>query len=104
MSPAGPSLRRTGAVVVTLLLRLVAVPSPTAQGQPAAADTGIRALWVLRTSLVSPESITTLVRSAKDNGFNTLLVQVRSRGDAYYESTLEPRAVDLVRTPTRFDP
>ncbi|HEY7056357.1 MAG TPA: family 10 glycosylhydrolase [Vicinamibacterales bacterium] len=64
----------------------------------------VRALWVLRTSLSSPSSIHTLVRTAADHGFNTLLVQVRGRGDAYYTSELEPRAADLVRQPTTFDP
>jgi uncharacterized lipoprotein YddW (UPF0748 family) len=63
-----------------------------------------RALWVLRASLTSPDSIATLVRTAKEQGFNTLLVQVRGRGDAYYASALEPRAADLARQPLTFDP
>jgi uncharacterized lipoprotein YddW (UPF0748 family) len=64
----------------------------------------MRALWVLRSSLTSPASIASLVRTAKDQGFNTLLVQVRGRGDAYYASTIEPRAADLARQPSTFDP
>lgn len=64
----------------------------------------VRALWVLRTSLTSPESIATLVRSVREQGFNTLLVQVRSRGDAYYGGGPEPRAADLLRQPDSFDP
>ena len=71
---------------------------------PADSDTETRALWVLRTSLTSPEKIVSLVRTAKDQGFNTLLVQVRGRGDAYYASTIEPRAADLARQPVSFDP
>src|SRR5437763_2045106 len=63
-----------------------------------------RALWVLRSSLTSPASISALVRTAKDQGFNTLLVQVRGRGDAYYASDVEPRAADLARQPVAFDP
>lgn len=70
--------------------------------QPAPQET--RALWVLRTSLTSPESIATLVRSAREHGFNTLLVQVRGRGDAYYRGGVEPRAADLLRQPEGFDP
>src|SRR5947207_15709082 len=46
----------------------------------------VRALWVVRTTLTSPEKIRTMVQSAKDNGFNTLIVQVRGRGDSYYHS------------------
>jgi uncharacterized lipoprotein YddW (UPF0748 family) len=64
----------------------------------------VRALWVLRSSLTSPASIASLVRTAHDRGFNTLLVQVRGRGDAYYTSALEPRAADLDAQPPSFDP
>ena len=39
---------------------------------------------MLRTSLTSPQAIDDLVRTAREHGFNTLLVQVRGRGDAYY--------------------
>jgi uncharacterized lipoprotein YddW (UPF0748 family) len=64
----------------------------------------IRALWVLRTSLSTPASIAALVRSAHEHGFNTLLVQVRGRGDAYYVGGPEPRAAELHRQPADFDP
>jgi uncharacterized lipoprotein YddW (UPF0748 family) len=64
----------------------------------------VRALWVTRTSLTSPQSISTMVRTARANGFNTLLVQVRGRGDAYYDSTVEPRAAALALQPATFDP
>jgi uncharacterized lipoprotein YddW (UPF0748 family) len=70
----------------------------------AVADVEMRAMWVLRTSLTSPERITALVRHARDNGFNTLLVQVRGRGDAYYRHGLEPIPADLARQPASFDP
>lgn len=62
-----------------------------------------RALWVTRTTLTSPESIRQMVASAQAGGFNTLLVQVRGRGDAYYAGALEPRAADLAGKPA-FDP
>ena len=44
-----------------------------------------------------------MVAAARAGGFNTLLVQVRGRGDAYYRSTLEPRAAELAAHPG-FDP
>jgi uncharacterized lipoprotein YddW (UPF0748 family) len=77
------------------------------QAAPAAsnAPTGeVRALWVVRTTLTSPEKIQRLVDAAAENGFNTLIVQVRGRGDAYYRSRVEPRAIDLKDQPTTFDP
>ncbi len=64
----------------------------------------MRALWVVRTTLTSPEKIRAMVQSAKDNGFNTLIVQVRGRGDAYYRSQREPRAPELKDQPADFDP
>lgn len=45
-----------------------------------------------------------MVTSAADNGFNTLIVQIRGRGDAYYKSRVEPRAVELKDQPPEFDP
>ena len=64
----------------------------------------VRALWVVRTTLTSPEKIHQLVNAAADNGFNTLIVQIRGRGDAYYKSKVEPRASELKDQPLSFDP
>ncbi len=90
----------TALALVTLFCARWDTPATAREDAPAE----IRALWVLRTSLTSPESIATLVRSAREHGFNTLLVQVRGRGDAYYSDALEPRAADLQRQPASFDP
>lgn len=64
----------------------------------------VRALWVVRTTLVSPEKIHELVERAYQNGFNTLIVQVRGRGDAFYHSQWEPRSPALKDQPQSFDP
>ena len=64
----------------------------------------VRALWVVRTTLTSTEKIRRMVESAKAAGFNTIIVQVRGRGDAYYRSRWEPRAVELKDQPADFDP
>src|SRR6266498_2865795 len=64
----------------------------------------VRALWVIRTTLTSPDKIRTMVQSARENGFNTLIVQVRGRGDAHYRSRREPRAIELKDQPAEFDP
>ena len=69
----------------------------------AAAPEQTRALWVTRTTLSSPDAIRQMVAAAQAGGFNTLLVQVRGRGDAYYNGTLEPRANELLAKPS-FDP
>ncbi len=63
----------------------------------------VRGLWVVRTTLSTPERVRRMVAAAADAGFNTLLVQVRGRGDAYYDSRWEPRAAALEEEPD-FDP
>src|SRR5687767_2578839 len=64
----------------------------------------MRGLWVARWSITSPAAIRNLVASAKRSNFNTLVVQVRGRGDAWYRSSLEPRAEALSRQSVTFDP
>lgn len=64
----------------------------------------MRALWVVRTTLASPEKIRVMVAAASAAGFNTLIVQVRGRGDAYYRPGREPRAAALKDQPPGFDP
>jgi len=64
----------------------------------------VRGLWVVRTSIRTPEAIDKLVEEAADNGFNTLVVQVRGRGDALYLSQLEPRSEILRGQSEDFDP
>jgi uncharacterized lipoprotein YddW (UPF0748 family) len=70
---------------------------------PARAADEVRALWVVRTSLTSPMAVTTMVDAARSSHFNTLLVQIRGRADAYYAEGLEPRA-SLIGAEPGFDP
>ena len=99
-----PQLFRVLALAIGLAV-LSGSPAPMrAQAPASATNVETRGLWVTRTSLTSPAAIAALVRTAKDQGFNTLLVQVRGRGDAYYADGLEPRAADLARQPSAFDP
>ena len=63
----------------------------------------VRALWVQRASLTSPASVLSVVDMADSAGFNTLIVQVRGRGDAYYDARHEPRPPALAQQ-RGFDP
>jgi uncharacterized lipoprotein YddW (UPF0748 family) len=62
----------------------------------------VRGMWVVRFSLASEASARAVVERAARAGFNTLLVQARGRGDAYYASRLEPRGA--ITGPVGFDP
>ena len=64
----------------------------------------VRALWVVRTTLTDPDSIRLMVDRAWEAGFNTLLVQVRGRGDAYYTSWREPKPEAVLQHGVDFDP
>jgi len=43
----------------------------------------------------SHEEVTQMVNTAKEGNFNALIVQVRKRADAYYNSQIEPKALDI---------
>lgn len=64
----------------------------------------IRALWVVRDALNSPESINRLVDFAVQTRFHLLFVQVRGRGDAYYRTRVDPVAPVLAKSIADFDP
>jgi uncharacterized lipoprotein YddW (UPF0748 family) len=64
----------------------------------------VRGLWIVRTALISPKSIDQVVEQAREAGLNTLLVQVRGRGDAFYRSDIVPRSALLTHQPLDFDP
>jgi uncharacterized lipoprotein YddW (UPF0748 family) len=63
-----------------------------------------RALWVVRHALTTPGRVDQMVEISTQMNINTLLVQVRGRGDAYYKSGLAPRAEGLGAAPEDFDP
>jgi len=55
-------------------------------------DAEVRAMWVVRFTITLPEAIRLLIDQAKRYGYNTLIVQVRGRGAAFYNNGLEPRS------------
>jgi uncharacterized lipoprotein YddW (UPF0748 family) len=84
-----------------VIVGLVAVAVPATAAPP---DRELRGLWVVRTALVSPESVDRVVDQAATAGLNALFVQVRGRGDAFYSSRLVPRSTLLAHQPPGFDP
>jgi uncharacterized lipoprotein YddW (UPF0748 family) len=98
LHPPAPLLAACLAVVVA------AAGGATSSDPGTVAAAEVRALWVARTSLTSPRGVEEMVASARAAGFNTLLVQVRGRGDAYFAEGMEPRAASLAAQPESFDP
>lgn len=89
-----------GAVFLILLGALAAgaeEASPAAEPPVQVPRAELRALWVdaFHPGLKTPEEVDRLVDEAARANINTLIVQVRRRGDAYYNlSPLEPRTED----------
>ncbi|HBF38971.1 MAG TPA: hypothetical protein DDW50_16845 [Firmicutes bacterium] len=56
----------------------------------------IRALWVdaFRDGIKTPAQVDKLIQDSVNGNINTLIVQVRRRGDAYYNKSIEPRTED----------
>ena len=79
---------------------------PAAGSAPAAPPSGeeTRALWVVRHAITTPGRVDQVVEVSSQVNINTLLVQVRGRGDAYHKSDLAPRAEGLGGAPEDFDP
>jgi len=83
-----------------------AVPG-TAVSPAARLPTDARALWVVRDALTSPSRVRRMVEEAHQGGVTDLIVQVRGRGDAYYDSDIVPIAPRLAQAwelNGRFDP
>ena len=100
MLPEHAAARHVLAVCLALLTWLVDARA-TARHPEHSAE--VRALWVTRSALVSPHTIARMVNAAQRGGFNTIVLQVRGRGDAYYSSSFEPRPAELAARPS-FDP
>lgn len=86
------------------LVALLALPpwAATPRAADAASQGEVRALWVdaFHDGIKSPAQVARLVADARRANINTLLVQVRKRGDLYYLGGPEPRATDQ---PTGYD-
>jgi uncharacterized lipoprotein YddW (UPF0748 family) len=88
--------------------RVSPFPSPTPSPSPspiALAAPQFRALWVdaFHDGMKSPAQVEKLVADARRGNLNALIVQVRKRGDAYFNQSDEPRATDI-QGPREFDP
>ena len=71
--------------------------------QPVRPFEEVRGLWVVRSTMTSAREVRDMVETAHSAGFNTILVQIRGRADAFYDSRLEPRAESVTDGPD-FDP
>jgi uncharacterized lipoprotein YddW (UPF0748 family) len=85
--------------ILFLLLQALAL----IQFDLAAQSNEVRGLWVdaFHPGFKSSDEVKQLLQDARAARFNTIFVEVRKRGDAYYQSRFEPQAGDF---PVGFDP
>jgi len=78
-------------------------PSSYGINQPAPAE--YRSIWVdsWNTGFLNQFQAQELIQTCRDNNINTVMVEIRKVGDAYYNSDLEPRATNISGGST-FDP
>ncbi|HEU4322358.1 MAG TPA: family 10 glycosylhydrolase [Roseiflexaceae bacterium] len=92
--------------LLACLLACLLLPA-AAPARPAAAQATppVRALWVdaQNPGFHSPAEVDELIQNAADGNINTLFVQMRRHGDAWYNRRSEPRAAALAGAPD-FDP
>ena len=62
----------------------------------------VKGLWVVRHNMTSAARIDSLLKLVRYCGITDLFVQVRGRGDAFYNSKFEPRAEEI--SDSLFDP
>lgn len=69
-----------------------------------AAQPEFRALWAdtFHAGMRTAGEVSAMVNQARAANCNAIIVEVRKRGDAYYNSTIEPKATDV--SPQSFDP
>lgn len=83
------------------MLSTLATPRAT-QARRTTAE--VRGLWVTRSWMTTPAQVAQVVADARRHGFTAIFVQVRGRGDAFYQGGPDPRSTLLARQPASFDP
>lgn len=96
--------RLVGLCLILLLLGTSGCPARA--GAAPVADGQLRAFWVdaFHDGIKTPGQISQLIADAHTANANALFVQVRRRGDSYYNESVEPRAADGALDPAPFDP
>ena len=93
------SLIKNRAIVIIALFFYLNLNSIFARSENINND---RYLWVVRTALTTKKNIDRMIQFATLNRINNIIVQVRGRGDAYYNSNIVPKS-SLIKD-KEFDP
>jgi uncharacterized lipoprotein YddW (UPF0748 family) len=82
-----------------------AAPTPlSARARPLSMPSPVKAVWVARFHYHFPDDIRTIMRNCAQDGFNTVLWQVRGEGTVLYPSKIEPWSAEYGYRDAGFDP
>lgn len=99
-----PFASRRALLRLSLATLLPAVTWPRGATARPQAGPEMRGLWATRSWMTSPGHVTQLVDDAARHGLTSIFVQVRGRGDAFYQGGPDPRSALLARQAPGFDP
>lgn len=91
-------MRWLSIVAVLAAFLLIGAMLKPAQTLPRSEEGQIRGIWVdgFHEGIKSRAEVDALIARVQKAKLNTIFAQVRKRGDAYYASRYEPRAIDIV--------
>ena len=72
--------------------------------QTEAKKNNFRGVWIIRNNITSKEKIDEILNNAVKKRFNNLIIQIRGRGDAYYNSKFVTIAENVRYKIKEFDP
>jgi len=96
------TLLQKATVCVAFLFLLLWIPTSGAGQEQPLTEHFFKGLWVIRNNLEDSTAIDRAIDFAAANGFRQVLMQVRGRGYAFYNSEIVPKST-LVKDPD-FDP
>jgi uncharacterized lipoprotein YddW (UPF0748 family) len=105
-------MKNVGLGLLSGIIRAAVAAPVIAAGFPSAAAAQLdpprveftQAMWATTESLYTPADVERLIAVAYKYEFNTIYLQVRRAGDAYYVSETEPRSRKLEKQPADYDP
>jgi len=99
-----PVLTRRDLMRLSFASGLSTLAWPRASSARRRAQAEVRGVWVTRSWMTTPAQVAQVVADAQRHGFTAVFVQVRGRGDAFYQGGPDPRATLLARQAPAFDP
>ncbi len=95
-------MKKNRSIAVIIVLIFIAVSCSREQIKPLNVKRNFSgSLWIVRNAIATEDKVDDLLEMIEGSDVKNLFVQVRGRGDAYYNSGIEPKGFDVEKD---FDP